>query len=114
MEAVAICKQNGKYFMVASGCTGWKPNAARSAVADKILGEWKELGNPCEGKDAEMTFQSQSTSILKVQGKKDQFIFMADLWNPKNPIDGRYVWLPIEFNNDKLAIKWVDSWKLKK
>ena len=33
MEAPAICKHNGKYYMIASGCSGWAPNAARSAVA---------------------------------------------------------------------------------
>ena len=34
MEAPAIFKHKGKYYFIASGCTGWAPNAARSAVAD--------------------------------------------------------------------------------
>ena len=47
MEAQVVFKHAGKYWFVASGCTGWDPNPARSAVADSIWGPWKELGNPC-------------------------------------------------------------------
>ncbi|MBP1616526.1 MAG: hypothetical protein H6Q14_353 [Bacteroidetes bacterium] len=111
-EAPAIFKNNGKYFMIASGCTGWDPNEARLLVADNILGEWKRYGNPCQGKDASLTFHSQSTFILPIQGKKDQFIFMADRWRPTNPIDGRYIWLPITFESGLPVVKWYDDWTL--
>jgi hypothetical protein len=110
MDGAALFKRKGKYYLFASDCTGWAPNAARSAVADHILGEWKELGNPCMGKDSALTFYSQSTYVLPVQGKNDVFIFMADRWNPKDAIDGRYVWLPIAFEGDKPIIRWYDKW----
>jgi beta-xylosidase len=112
MEAPALFKRNGKYYLIASDCTGWAPNAARSATADSIFGEWKELGNPCIGKDSALTFHSQSTYVFPVDGKKDAYIFMADRWNPNNAIDGRYVWLPITFENDKPILKWMDNWDL--
>ena len=112
MEGAALFKRNGKYYIIASDCTGWSPNAARSAVADQIFGNWTELGNPCVGEDSELTFHSQSTFILPVQGKKDTFIFMGDRWNPGNAIDGRYVWLPIVFDGDKPVIRWQDKWNL--
>jgi len=111
-EAPAMFKYNGNYYLITSGCTGWAPNAARSAVAPSIFGPWKELGNPCVGEDSDLTFHSQSTYALKVQGKKNAFIFMADRWKPKNPIDGRYIWLPIEFNDGKIILKWRDNWDL--
>jgi beta-xylosidase len=111
-EAPAICKRNGKYYMITSGCTGWDPNAARSFVAASVMGPWKPLGNPCVGEGAELTFESQSTFILPVQGKKDAFIFMADRWRPRNPIDGRYVWLPLEFEGEKPVLRWQDQWSL--
>lgn len=111
-EAPAIFKKDGKYFMITSGCTGWDPNAARLLVADSILGEWKLYPNPCVGKDANLTFYSQSTFILPVVGKKDAFIFMADRWRPQNPIDGRYVWLPIRFENGLPVLKWQGEWDL--
>ena len=112
MEGAALFKRNGKYYFIASDCTGWAPNAARSAVADDIFGEWKELGNPAVEKDSELTFHSQSTFVLKVEGKKDSYIFMGDRWTPDNPIDGSYIWLPITFENDAPKLYWKDNWSL--
>ncbi len=97
-EAPAICKRGGKYYLICSGCTGWMPNAARAYVADKLLGEWKPLGNPCVGTGAEFTFGAQSTCIQKVEGAAGEYyLFMADAWRPLDAQDGRYLWLPLEF-----------------
>jgi len=115
MEAPAIFKQNGRYYFMGSDCTGWSPNAARLAVADSIWGPWRELGNPCRGTDEEneKTFWSQSSYIFPVEGKQDAFIFMADRWNPENPIDGRYIWLPIILDGSgNPIIKWLNKWNL--
>lgn len=112
-EAPAIFKRNNKYYMITSGCTGWAPNAARLLVADSVMGNWEYVGNPCIGDDKDLTFHSQSTYILPVQGKKDAFIFMADRWIPENAIDGRYIWLPIQFNENGLPfLEWMDEWSL--
>lgn len=112
MEAPAMFKKDGKYYLMMSGCTGWSPNQARSAVAESILGEWRELGDPCIGDTSKTTFRSQSTYILPVQGKKDQFIYMGDRWTPKNAIDGRYIWLPVKFEGERFFIEWTDKWSL--
>ncbi|MCC2598473.1 glycoside hydrolase family 43 protein [Sphingobacterium sp. FBM7-1] len=111
-EAPAIFKKDGRYFMITSGCTGWDPNAARLLTADHILGQWTLHPNPCVGKDAELTFHSQGTFILPVAGKNDAFIFMADRWRPENPIDGRYVWLPILFEDGMHILQWSNQWDL--
>lgn len=112
-EAPAIFKQDGVYYMVTSGCTGWAPNAARSFKATTMMGPWEQLKNPCVGDGANLTFESQSTYILPVHGKKDTFIFMADRWRPKNHIDGRYIWLPIYVEDGQPIIKFRESWMLK-
>lgn len=112
MEAPAMFKREGKYYLMMSGCTGWRPNQARSAVSDNIFGEWKELGDPCIGDTTQTTFHSQSTYILPVQGKPDTYIYIGDRWNPQNAIDGRYVWLPITFEGDRFTIRWNDKWKI--
>jgi hypothetical protein len=113
-EAPAMLKWRGRYFLFTSDCTGWEPNAARLLAADSIWGPWEELGNPCIGDGPQIanTFGSQSTFVLPVQGRADTFIFMADRWNPQNAIDGRYVWLPIEFQHGVPAIAWQDAWRL--
>ncbi|CAD0004381.1 family 43 glycosylhydrolase [Flavobacterium chungangense] len=63
-EAPAIFKKDGIYYMITSGCTGWEPNEARSFKSNSIWGPWESIGNPCTGKDADLTFHSQSTYIL--------------------------------------------------
>ncbi|NCB08536.1 MAG: beta-glucanase [Bacteroidia bacterium] len=112
-EAPSIFKRNGKYYMITSGCTGWAPNAARLLVSDSVMGNWEYVENPCVGDDKELTFHSQSTFILPVEGKKDAFIFMADRWNPENAIDGRYIWLPIQFKENGVPfLEWMDEWDI--
>ncbi len=113
-EAPAILKKEGKYYLISSGTTGWKPNPARLAVADHLFGPWQELGDPSRGdeKQVKTTFWSQSTYILPVIGKKDAYIYMGDRWTPENAIDGRYVWLPIQFENNKPVLRWFDKWDI--
>lgn len=109
-EAPAVFKKDGKYYMLSSGCTGWDPNQAELAVADSIMGEWKVLGNPCTGQDADKTFYAQSTYVQPVIGKKNCYIAMFDRWNKKDLENSRYVWLPISFDNGTITIPWRESW----
>lgn len=101
-EAPALFKNNGKYYLITSLCTGWSPNAAMYAVADNPLGPYKEFGNPCIGKGAETTFQAQSTYVLQVNGK---YIFMADRWDKLDLEKSTYLWLPLTVSNSKVEIK---------
>lgn len=112
MEAQVIFKHAGKYWFIASGCTAWDPNPARSAVADSIWGPWTELGNPCHGQDAARTFGGQSTFVFPVAGKENAFIFMADRWNKTNLVDSRYLWLPLRFTGNQPVVEWSAEWNL--
>ena len=109
-EAPAVIKHNNKYYLFSSGCTGWAPNAAAYATADKVLGEWQQHDNPCTGKDAAITYTAQSTYIINVPGKKDAFIFLADRWNKTDLPDSRYIWLPMIIKDGKPVISWADQW----
>lgn len=111
-EAPTIFKRNGKYYMITSGCTGWEPNAARLLIADSIMGKWALYPNPCRGKNFQLTFNSQGTHILTVEGKKDAFIFMADRWTPKQPSKSCYIWLPIQFKDGLPFLNWFEIWDL--
>jgi len=113
MEAPAVFKRNAKYYLIASGCTGWDPNAARSAVADNIFGPWTELDNPCRGENAEKTFGAQSTFVLPVAGRPDIFIAMFDRWKKWDLQDSRHVWLPLEFDPEgRPTVRWQERWSL--
>ena len=111
MEAPVIFKHRSRYFLIASDCTGWAPNAARLAVAGHIGGPWQELGNPVHGNTEQMnnTFESQGTFALQLDD--DRVIFMADRWRPENAIDGRYVWLPVKFDDNAIPyLEWSNTW----
>ncbi len=109
-EAPAIFKHDGTYWMITSGCTGWDPNEARMFSAPSIWGPWTQHPNPCRGPKAEITFGGQSTFVLTLDDGRH--IFMADIWRPRHPIDARYIWLPIEFEEGKPVVRWRDEWKI--
>jgi hypothetical protein len=115
MEAPCVFKRNGIYYLIASDCTGWHPNEARSAYAGSIWGNWREIGNPCLGPNAEICFGAQSTFVFPLQGMPGKFVFMADQWRPENLADSRYVWLPIEFRPvpgysvERPFVSWSES-----
>jgi hypothetical protein len=113
-EAPAVFKHDGRYYIVSSHCTGWKPNEAECAVADSMMGDWKIAGNPCVGTEEQrkITFESQSTCVLPVPGKPGCFIFLADRWNANNLPNSRYVWLPLRVKEGKVEIFWRDGWDL--
>jgi len=113
-EAPAIFKFHGIYYLIGSGTTGWAPNAARWLSATNIYGPYTYHGNPCVGPRSNITFGGQSTYVLPVHGRQGEFIFMADKWNSDNAIDGRYIWLPVQFSKNGIKIKWLDKWVLNK
>ena len=115
-EAPAIFKRKGIYWMIASGCTGWDLNEARLFSAKNIWGPWTKHSNPCIGKRSDTTFDSQSTCVIKLQGKEDSYIYMGDRWGgayDRRLSDNiKYIWLPIEFENETPIIKWHNEWCL--
>ncbi len=117
-EAPVVIKRNGIYHLLGSGSSGWKPNAARYYTSENIMGKWTYHGNPCIGTNhldsvgSEVTYGGQSSYIFPIEGKKDAYIVMFDIWKPENPITGRYIWLPIEFSKNQMLIRWQDTWNL--
>ena len=108
--APAVFKQNGKYHLLTSGCTGWDPNPAQAAVAENILGPWKAMGNPCTGPHAGKTFLAQGTFVFPVAGRTDANIAMFDRWNKHDLGASSYLWLPVRFTGEDMRIEWQDEW----
>jgi hypothetical protein len=112
-ESPAVFKHDGKYFLITSGTTGWNPNAAEYAVARAMHGPWQAKGNPCVGTGADLTFRAQDTFVLPMPGgSADDFILLADRWEPGNLRDSRYVWLPLRVRGEEVSIEWRDAWAL--
>jgi beta-galactosidase len=112
-EAPALFKYNKKYYLITSGCTGWQANKASLHTTDNLWGKWLESPiNPMIGNNADKTFGGQSTYVLPIANKPNQFVFIADEWHPSNLKDSRYVWLPIQLSTLIPTVTWVDEWQL--
>ncbi len=111
-EAPAVFKRKDEYYCLSSWCTGWDPNAAQYAIAENVLGPWEIIGNPCVGPHADKTFFAQSAFVFPVTDQADAYIAMFDMWNKTDIGSSRYVWLPIQFEGERMIIKWMDEWDL--
>lgn len=119
-EAPVVFRNNGRLYLLGSGSTGWKPNAARMFAADQLAGPWTSLGNPTSGINPhnklgpEKTFGGQSTFVMPSPWNRTEWIAMFDIWNPADPVNAGYIWLPLRFENDKPLIRWETEWKPRK
>ena len=117
-EGLAIFHFKGQYWLLGSGSSGWEPNAARSFVADDLYGPWTPLGNPAVGTNPQnslgpdKTFGGQSSCVFQVSTNPNVMIAMLDIWRPKRPIEGGYIWLPVTFTQDRFILQWQDTWRI--
>ncbi|NEW81063.1 MAG: family 43 glycosylhydrolase [Mariniphaga sp.] len=117
-EAPAIVKRNGVYHLLASGSSGWSPNAARYYTSTSLTGPWEYHGNPCSGTNSgnglgsDKTYGGQSTFILKVHGHTNAYVAMFDINKPENPYESLHIWLPVDIRDNKFYIQWLDNWDL--
>ena len=108
-EAPCVFAACGQYYLLTSGCSGWRPNAALFATAPQVTGPWKLLDNPCRGPREHMTFDGQPTCVFKANGS---LFVLFDHWNACDLGSSGYSILPVSFASAKhnpLEIHWADS-----
>jgi hypothetical protein len=114
-EGPALLKWNNTYFLLTSLCSGWDPNKASYYTCNKVLGSYSNKGSPCIPTSESKTFNSQPSSIFKVPGYSNGFIYVGDRWNGSGSTKSQYVFLPINMTSDgKMELKWYDDWDLSK
>lgn len=112
-EAPALLKKDGKYYLMTSGCTGWSPNPSRYYMADELLGEWTQMGDPFTNDTDGTSCHSQSTCLFLADEETETYIYMGDRWNANDLTNSRYIWLPLDFAEDgTMSITFVDEWQL--
>lgn len=113
LEAPAMIPVDDTLFGLFSECDGWNPTPGHRSVTTDIMGYWQEAGNFCVDAGDATTYQSQSTYVLKVEGKEGAYIYIGDRWN-KSDVGGKseYVWLPLSVRSGLPTVRWADEWDL--
>lgn len=111
MEAPAMIKVNGRYFLFGSHLTGWDTNDNQYATSPSPTGPWSAFANFAPA--GSHTFSSQTTFVLTVRGKRGTtYIYMGDRWVPKDLANSTYIWLPLTISGTSLSMKWYGRWLL--
>jgi len=111
LEGGAIVHYKGLYYVIGSHLTGWRPNPNVYATASSLSGPWTAFRGiaPPEVN----TYDSQSSMLIKVAGTKSTaVIYIGDRWKPKELWDSRYIWMPLEIGNGKLALPEPKPWTI--
>ena len=111
LEGGAVVHYEGLYYVIGSHLTGWNPNPNVYATAPSLAGPWtamKDIAPPQTN-----TYDSQSSMLLKVTGTKGStVIYMGDRWKPKELWDSRYIWMPLEIGEGKIALPKPAPWTI--
>ena len=82
-EAPTHFVHNGKHYLFTSGTTGYTSNPSEVAVFTDYHGDYRVLGDPHVGDSTASSFNSQITSVIRIPGKKDLYVALADRWEPQ-------------------------------
>lgn len=111
LEGGAIVHFNGLYYALGSHLTGWRPNPNVYATAPSLSGPWSQMQNIAPPETN--TYASQSSMLIKVAGPKTtSVIYVGDRWTPAALWDSRYIWMPVEIGDGKLALPKPQPWKI--
>ena len=108
-EAPCVLAAHGQLYLLTSGCSGWRPNAALFATASGVMGPWKLVDNPCRGPREHVTFGGQATCAFEAAGKP---YALLDHWRPDALAASGYSILPVSFaaqKHDPMEICWSDE-----
>ncbi len=81
-EAPAHFIHNGKHYLFTSGTSGYWPNPSKIHEFNNIHGKYKDLGDPHPTDGTHTSFCSQITDVVKIAGKKNLYVAVADRWEP--------------------------------
>src|SRR3954451_23864722 len=110
LEAPAMAKVGGRYFLLTSHLTGWSTNDNVYATATSPAGPWSGFANFAPS--GTRTYDSQTSFLLPITGAAGtSYVFIGDRWNSGDLNPSLPVWLPITLTADgTAALSWYPSW----
>lgn len=82
-EAPTHFMHEGRHYLFTSGTTSYFANPSLVSTFDDIHGFYTDLGNPHPSDTTNSSFCSQITDVVKIHGKKDLYVAVADRWFPR-------------------------------
>ncbi|MFL6077743.1 MAG: ricin-type beta-trefoil lectin domain protein [Mycobacteriales bacterium] len=110
LEAPAMAKVGGRYFLLASHLTGWSTNDNVYATATSLAGPWSGFSDVAPA--GSHTYDSQTSFLLPVTGSAGiSYVYIGDRWNSADLNSSLPVWLPITLTSGgTAALSWFGSW----
>ncbi|KAI1819565.1 carbohydrate-binding module family 35 protein, partial [Xylaria intraflava] len=105
IEAPALLKREGTYYMFGSHLTGWDPNDNVYSTATSLSGPWSEWTTFAD--TGSNTYNSQTNYVLPFG---DGAIYFGDRWVSSNLMRSTYVWLPLSFSGTSVTMKNAVNW----
>ncbi|KAL1875329.1 hypothetical protein VTK73DRAFT_10113 [Phialemonium thermophilum] len=106
IEAPALIKIQGRYYMFGSHLTGWDPNDNVYSTSTSLTSGWSSWQTFADAKSN--TYSSQTNYILDYGG--GNVMYMGDRWVSKNLQASTYVWLPLTVSGTRVTMKNHESW----
>lgn len=111
LEAPAIVKAGGRYYLLASHLTGWGTNDNVYASATSLAGPWTGFSDFAQA--GTNTYNSQTANIITVQGTSaTTYIYAGDRWTTSNLGTSPLIWLPLTISGTTASVSWFNSWSL--
>lgn len=106
IEAPALLKLNGRYYMFGSKLTGWAPNDNVYSTSTSLTTGWSAWATFATA--GSNTYTSQTNFVLPVGS--DAAIYLGDRWVSSNLMASTYVWLPLTISGTTVTMANAESW----
>ncbi|MER5430248.1 RICIN domain-containing protein [Streptomyces sp. NPDC002588] len=111
VEAPAMIKKDGTYYVFGSHLTGWSLNDNIYATATSLSGPWSSFRNFAA--PGTHTYGSQTANVITVQGASGTtYIYAGDRWNTSDLGSSKLIWLPLTIRGTTVNVGQYPTWSL--
>lgn len=106
IEAPALMKRDGLYYLFGSHLSGWSNNDNVYSTSKSLSSGWSDWKTFADV--GSKTYSSQTTYVISIDDNRA--IYMGDRWVSDNLMTSTYVWLPLDISGEDVTMKWYDQW----
>ncbi|CAK7201907.1 hypothetical protein SEUCBS139899_004622 [Sporothrix eucalyptigena] len=106
VEAPALVKIKGRYYMFGSHLSGWDPNDNIVSSSTSLTSGWTAWATFAD--KGSKTYSSQTHYVLPYGN--GNVMYMGDRWVSKNLQASTYVWLPLTISGTSVTMKDKAAW----